>query len=154
LLAAVEETPQRLAAAVARRDRQLVRRASRVLAPIVESGLPAQPDDLGAAAGSRLRWLLALRDELAPRFTTIDLIVDLAEFAHYNRHPSLAAEAGARSYYDGLVFRAYAGGSAAPVGGGGSYGNLFRALGADIDAVGFSLSLDALLAAGREGADA
>jgi ATP phosphoribosyltransferase regulatory subunit len=149
LLAAVGETPRDLAAAVARRDRGVVRRAARVLLPIVETGVPAAPEDLGAAEGERLRWLQALRDELAARFPGIDLEIDLAEFAHCNRHPDLAAASGARSYYDGLVFRAYAGAGALPVGGGGRYGSLFRALGADIDAVGFSLSLDSMLEAGR-----
>jgi len=138
-----------MAAAVARRERGVVRQACPVLLPIVETGLPERPEDLGPAAAARLRWLLALRDELAGRFPTVRLSVDLAEFARFSRHPHLAAEAGARSYYDGLVFRAYAGAAAVPVGGGGSYGSLFRALGADIDAVGFSLNLDGLLEAGE-----
>jgi ATP phosphoribosyltransferase regulatory subunit HisZ len=154
LLAAVGETPAGLAAAVARRDRGVVRRAAPLLLPIVETGLPAQPEDLGAVEAERLRWLLELRDDLASRFPAIDLGIDLAEFAHYNRHPDLASGGGARSYYDGLVFQAHAGAGALPVGGGGRYGSLFRALGAPIDAVGFSLSLDSLLAAGRpEGAE-
>jgi ATP phosphoribosyltransferase regulatory subunit len=138
------------AAAVARRERSVVRQACPALLPIVETGLPERPEDLGPAAAARLRWLLALRDELAPRFPAVQLSVDLAEFARFSRHPDLAAEAGARSYYDGLVFRAYAGAAAVPVGGGGCYGSLFRALGADIDAVGFSLNLDGLLEAGEE----
>jgi len=137
------------AAAVARRERGVVRQACPVLLPIVETGLPERPEDLGPAAAARLRWLLALRDELGARFPAVRLSVDLAEFARFSRHPELAAEAGARSYYDGLVFRAYAGAAAVPVGGGGSYGSLFRALGADIDAVGFSLNLDGLLEAGE-----
>jgi ATP phosphoribosyltransferase regulatory subunit len=137
------------AAAVARRERSIVRQACPVLLPIVETGLPERPEDLGPAAAVRLRWLLALRDELAARFPAVQLSVDLAEFARFSRHPDLAAEAGARSYYDGLVFRAYAGAAAVPVGGGGCYGSLFRALGADIDAVGFSLNLDGLLEAGE-----
>ena len=137
------------AAAVARRERSVVRQACPALLSIVETGLPERPEDLGPAAAARLRWLLALRDELAARFPAVQLSVDLAEFARFSRHPDLAAEAGARSYYDGLVFRAYAGAAAVPVGGGGSYGSLFRALGADIDAVGFSLSLDGLLEAGE-----
>jgi ATP phosphoribosyltransferase regulatory subunit HisZ len=125
-----------------------VRQACPALLSIVETGLPERPEDLGPAAAARLRWLLALRDELAARFPAVQLSVDLAEFARFSRHPDLAAEAGARSYYDGLVFRAYAGAAAVPVGGGGCYGSLFRALGADIDAVGFSLNLDGLLEAG------
>lgn len=136
-----------LAAAVARRERSVVRRAGGVLLPIVETGLPARPEDLGPAAALRLRWLLALREELADRYPEVRLSVDLAEFARFSRHPDLAAEAGARSYYDGLVFQAYAGAAAVPVGGGGRYGSLFRALGADIDAVGFSLNLDGFLEA-------
>jgi ATP phosphoribosyltransferase regulatory subunit len=147
LSAAGGESPAGLAAAVARRERGVVRRACPVLLPVVETGLPARPQDLGAAAAARLRWLLALRDELAGRFPGVGLSVDLAEFARFSRHPELAAEAGARSYYDGLVFRAYAGAAAVPVGGGGRYGSLFRALGADIDAVGFSLNLDGMIEA-------
>jgi ATP phosphoribosyltransferase regulatory subunit len=149
LLAAVGETPAGLAAAVARRDRGVVRRAAPLLLAIVETGLPERPEDLGVEEAARLRWLLALRDELAACFPGIDLGIDLAEFAHCNRHPGLAGEGGVRSYYDGLVFRAYAGAGALPVGGGGRYGSLFRALGAAIDAVGFSLSLDSLIEAGR-----
>jgi ATP phosphoribosyltransferase regulatory subunit HisZ len=141
------------AAAVARRERGFVRQACPALLPIVETGLPERPEDLGPAAAARLRWLLALRDELAPRFPAVRLSVDLAEFARFSRHPDLAAEAGARSYYDGLVFRAYAGAAAVPVGGGGHYGSLFRALGADIDAVGFSLNLDGLLEVGETEGD-
>jgi len=149
LTAAGGTSPAALAAAVARRERSVVRRACAVLLPIVETGLPERPEDLGPAAAARLRWLLALREELALRFPAVQLSVDLAEFARYSRHPDLVAEAGARSYYDGLVFRAYAGAAAVPVGGGGRYGSLFRALGADIDAVGFSLNLDGMLEAGE-----
>ncbi|MBV8203265.1 MAG: ATP phosphoribosyltransferase regulatory subunit, partial [Acidobacteria bacterium] len=141
-------SPGALAAAVARRERSVVRRACGLLLPIVETGLPERPEDLGPAAAARLRWLLALRDELARRFPAVRLSVDLAEFARFSRAPELAAEAGARTYYDGLVFRAYAGAAAVPVGGGGRYGSLFRALGADLDAVGFTLNLDGLLEAG------
>jgi len=147
---ATTATAAATAAAVARRERSVVRQACPALLSIVETGLPERPEDLGPAAAARLRWLLALRDELAARFPAVQLSVDLAEFARFSRHPDLAAEAGARSYYDGLVFRAYAGAAAVPVGGGGCYGSLFRALGADIDAVGFSLSLDGLLEAGEE----
>jgi ATP phosphoribosyltransferase regulatory subunit HisZ len=140
-------SPAELAAAVARRERSVVRRAGGVLLPVVETGLPARPEDLGETSAARLRWLLALRDELAGRFPAVRLSVDLAEFASFTRHPDLAAEAGARSYYDGVVFRAYAGAAAVPAGAGGRYGSLFRALGADLDAVGFSLNLDGLLEA-------
>jgi ATP phosphoribosyltransferase regulatory subunit len=145
LLGAAE--PAEIAAAVARRERGLVRRACPLLLPVVESGLPAAAADLGPVGEAQVDRLLALRDEMAARFPAVHVTVDLAEFARFNRHPALAAAAEARSYYDGLVFHAYAGAAAVPVGGGGRYGSLFRALGADIDAAGFSLNLDGLLAA-------
>lgn len=138
----------RLAAAVARRERGEVRRASRTLLRIVENGLPDRPEDLGPEACARLAGLLALKDELAARFPGVLLTVDLAEFAHYNLDPDLLLEEGERPYYDGLLFRAYAGPAAVPVGGGGRYDRLFRALGAEVPAVGFSISLERLLEAG------
>jgi histidyl-tRNA synthetase len=48
-----------------------------------------------------------------------------------------------------VVFRAFAGASALPVGGGGRYDSLFRRLGAEAPAVGFSLSVERLLEAGQ-----
>lgn len=132
-----------LAAAVARRERSEVRSRCPGLLPVVESGLPANPEDLGESAAVRLRGLLALRDELAPAVPQVQLSVDLAEFA--------AAGQGDRSYYDGLVFRAYAGPSALPVGGGGRYDRMYRALGAGVPAVGFSVSVDRLVEAGLTG---
>ncbi|HEX3128601.1 MAG TPA: ATP phosphoribosyltransferase regulatory subunit [Thermoanaerobaculia bacterium] len=133
--------PGTLASAVARRERSEVRRRCPELLPVVETGLPAHPEDLGEPAAARLRGLLALRDELAPAVPQVRFSVDLAEFA--------AAGQGDRSYYDGLVFRAYAGPSALPVGGGGRYDRMFRALGAEVPAVGFSVSVDRLVEAGR-----
>jgi len=47
------------------------------------------------------------------------------------------------TYYDGLVFRK----AAQPVASGGRYDRLFRALGAEMPAVGFALGLDSWLAA-------
>jgi ATP phosphoribosyltransferase regulatory subunit len=148
LLAAGAEDPARLAAAVARRERGEVRRACGTLLRIVENGLPARPEDLGDEAAGRLRGLLALRDEMAERFPGVLLTVDLAEFAPQGLDPRLSAGGGERPYYDGLVFHAFAGAAAVPVGGGGRYDRLFRALGAEVPAVGFSLSLERLLEAG------
>jgi ATP phosphoribosyltransferase regulatory subunit len=131
-----------LAAAVGRRERGPVRRlgaAGRALLAILETGLPERPEELGEEASGRLRVLLALRDELAAAFPAVRLGIDLAEFASPGE--------GARAYYDGVVFRAFAGASALPVGGGGRYDGLFRSLGADVPAVGFSISLDRLLEA-------
>jgi len=134
-----------LAAAVARRERGAVRRACPKLLAIVESGLPERPEDLGAVAAGRLAGLLALRDELAALFPAAHLSVDLAEFARHSLDPRLSVDAGERSYYDGIVFRAFAGPSALPVGGGGRYDSLFRRLGAEVPAVGFSVNLERLI---------
>lgn len=129
-----------LAAAVARRERGEVRRACSRLLAVVETGLPERAEDLGEDAAGRLRGLLALRDELASRFPAVHLYVDLAEFAAHGQ--------GERSYYDGLVFRAFAGASAVPVGGGGRYDRMFKVLKADVPAVGFSVSVDRLAQVG------
>lgn len=151
LLAADVADPALLAAAVARRERGEVRRACPTLLGVVENGVPDRPEDLGPEAAARLRGLLALRDELAAAFPQALLTIDLAEFARNSLDPRLTVSEGERPYYDGLVFHAYAGPAALPVGGGGRYDRLFKALGAEIPAVGFSLSLERLLeaAAGR-----
>lgn len=149
LLEAATDDPVALAAAVARRERGPVRSACPKLLAVVESGLPERPEDLGPAAAAEVRGLLALRDELAAAFPAVRLVVDLAEFARHGRDPRLAAGAGERSYYDGVVFRAFAGAAALPVGGGGRYDSLFGRLGAEAHAVGFSLSLERLLDGGR-----
>jgi ATP phosphoribosyltransferase regulatory subunit len=154
LLSAGAADPARLAAAVARRERGLVRREAPGLLAVVEQGVPERPDDLGPAAADRLRRLSALVAELADRFPGIELAIDLAEFARQTRDPLLGglAAGGERPYYDGLVFRAYAGAAALPVGGGGRYDRLFARLGAEVPAVGFSFGLDRLLEArGPEG---
>ena len=134
------DDPEALFAAVARRERGPVRRSCARLLAVVETGLPERPEDLGEAAAERLRGLLELQGELASLFPAVHLAVDLAEFAGHGQ--------GDRSYYDGLVFRAFAGPSAVPVGGGGRYDRMFGALGAAVPAVGFSVSVDRLLQAG------
>lgn len=146
--------PAALASALARRDRSEVRRRCPqlfpILLPIVETGLPQRPEDLGETEGRRLRGLLELRGELAGVFPRVDLFVDLAEFARHGNDPRVSGGVegqGDRSYYDGLVFRAFAGPSALPVGGGGRYDRMFRALGAEVAAAGFSISVDRLLEA-------
>jgi ATP phosphoribosyltransferase regulatory subunit len=149
LLAADTTDPVRLAEAVARRGRGEVRRACRVLLSVVENGLPDRPEDLGPEAADRLRGLAALRDELAANFPGVLLTIDLAEFARNGLDPRLTVTEGERPYYDGLVFHSYAGPAALPVGGGGRYDRLFRALGAEVPAVGFSLSLERLLEAAQ-----
>lgn len=147
LLEADTDDPLALAAAVARRERGPVRRACPSLLAVVESGLPGEPEDLGPVSAAHLRRLLDLRDELAAAFPQVRLAIDLAEFARHGRDPHLTPDVGERSYYDGVVFRAFAGASALPVGGGGRYDSLFRRLGAEVPAVGFSLSLERLMEA-------
>jgi ATP phosphoribosyltransferase regulatory subunit len=136
-----------LSAAVARRERSEVRRACPRLLSVVETGLPDRPEDLGPEAAGRLRGLLALRDELAAAFPEAQLTIDLAEFACNSLDPRMSAGVpeGERPYYDGVVFHAYAGPAALPVGGGGRYDRLFRSLGAEVPAVGFAISLERLL---------
>jgi ATP phosphoribosyltransferase regulatory subunit len=148
LLEAEAADPVRLAASVARRERGEVRRACHGLLSVVENGLPDRPEELGPEAAGRLQGLIALRDELAAAFPGVLLTIDLAEFARNSLDPRLAPPEGTegeRPYYDGLVFHAYGGPAALPVGGGGRYDRLFRALGAEVPAVGFSLSLERLL---------
>jgi ATP phosphoribosyltransferase regulatory subunit len=143
----------RLAAAVARRERGVVRQASQTLFEVVDHGLPRDPAALGPIAAARLADLLALQGDLAAEFPAVRLTVDLAEFAHQALHPELLEAVGERAYYDGIVFHAHAGPGGLAVGGGGRYDRLFRSLGAAVPAVGFSLGLDRLLAPGmREAA--
>lgn len=150
LLDADTDDPVALAATVARRERGPVRRACPKLLSVVEDGLPADPEDLGPDAAPRLSSLLTLRDEIAAAFPGVRLVIDLAEFALHGRDPRLPGGLGERSYYDGVVFRAFAGAGALPVGGGGRYDSLFRRLGAEAPAVGFSLSLERLMDAAQE----
>lgn len=147
--------PLELAEAVRRRERAVVREVPRVgeiLLTIVEHGVPARPEDLGPEAAPRLERLLALRDEIAIECPEVRLTIDLAELACHPLNPDLdqgsrgpSSDGLDRGYYDGLVFRGYAGAGALPVGAGGRYDQLFRRLGARVPAVGFSLGLDRLL---------
>ena len=56
------------------------------------------------------------------------------------------------AYYTGMLFRAYARGSADAIGSGGRYDDLLARFGAPMPAVGFGLDLDALAAAVRAAA--
>ncbi len=143
-----------LAAAVMRRERSAARRGGDALLQVVEHGVPDDPGELGGEAAARLERLTALCRDLGEAFPQVDLRIDLAEFADQTLAGELEAGAGPRTYYDGLVFRAFAGAAAEPVGGGGRYDAMFRRLGADVTAAGFSLSLDRLIGhdGGREGA--
>ncbi|MEM8930174.1 MAG: ATP phosphoribosyltransferase regulatory subunit, partial [Acidobacteriota bacterium] len=131
--------------AIGRRERRHARAAHPALLDIVERGFPERPADLGDAVAARLVRLRALRDRLAGQFPDIDLRIDLAEFADQVLAPDLLDRIGARAYYDGLVFRAFAGRAGESIGRGGRYDRLFRDLGAEVTAVGFTFSLDRLL---------
>lgn len=144
LLAGRGDGVESLMAAVGRRERSRVRAAGPVLLEVVERGVPGRPDELGPGAGERLAALQGLAVELAREFPAVRLSLDLAEFAHFTLDPRLAGQNDPGSYYDGLVFRSYVGGRALPVGAGGRYDSLFRRLGAEVPAVGFSLGLDRL----------
>lgn len=135
-----------LARAVVHRQRGPVRAAGRVLTEVLERGVPDDPRALGARAAERLDRLVELAGELDAEHPEVDLSVDLAEFAQHVLDPDLAPAAAERSYYDGLVFRAYVGGTALPAGSGGRYDSLFSHLGARVPAVGFSLGLERLMA--------
>lgn len=136
-----------LVRAVSRRDRLRARQASPVLLRVVEEGVPAAAEDLGEEEGAKLDRILALRDEVQQGFDpeSVTLVVDLAEFAEDTLDPELAVAMGAPPYYDGIVFSAYVDGVALSVGRGGRYDRLFRRLGADLPAIGFSISPDRLL---------
>ncbi|MCP3960259.1 MAG: hypothetical protein GY719_20645 [bacterium] len=143
--------PAALAAAVMRRERRAVRGGGDALLQVVEHGVPDDPGELGEEAAARLARLEALCRELDEAFPQVDLRLDLAEFADQTLAGELHHATGPRSYYDGLMFRAFAGAAAEPVGGGGRYDTLFRQLGADVTAAGFSLSLDRLIARDGDG---
>lgn len=141
--------PAALAAALERRERRAARVAGGVLPEVVEHGVPADPERLGVPAAARLAALESLRARLAESRPTIELTIDLAEFARNTLDPELPAGADP-DYYDGLVFRAYAGRAARAVGSGGRYDRLFHRLGVDTAAAGFTLGLDRLTVLAEE----
>jgi ATP phosphoribosyltransferase regulatory subunit len=147
LLEHAAEAQGELLRGIARRDRRLARAASPTLLRVVEEGVPERPLDLGEGQAERLEALHALCRRMQERFDEgeVSLSIDLAEFAEDTLDASLSAAAGTAPYYDGFVFRAYADGSSLSVGRGGRYDRLFRRLGADLSAVGFSISPDRLL---------
>ncbi len=142
-----------LTAAVVRRERSATRPGGETLREVVLRGTPSDPAALGEEAGARLERLTSLTRELGPAFPEIELKIDLAEFADQVLATKLRRKLHTRPYYDGLVFRAFASGSAEPVGGGGRYDRLFRRLDVETTAAGFSLSLDRLSEAGENGGE-
>ncbi|HEX6203249.1 MAG TPA: ATP phosphoribosyltransferase regulatory subunit, partial [Thermoanaerobaculia bacterium] len=163
--AAAGADPAALAAALSRRERAAFSAAAaagagwaRTLRGVLEEGVPAQAEELGEAAAARFAEVEELVAEMAAERPEMAIGLDLAELADQVLDPALeaaiagapaAAAAGERGYYDGLVFRAYAGAVALPAGAGGRYDRLFRRLGAEVPAVGFSLGLDRLGNGGR-----
>jgi ATP phosphoribosyltransferase regulatory subunit len=134
-----------LAAAVERRDRSMVRAVPALLG-VVETGLPSDLGSLGDdRLAARLEHLESWCRDLEKGHPGLMVRLDLAEFAGQTIDPELAGTGGARSYYDGLVFRAFAGRGFLPVGSGGRYDSLYQRLGAATTAVGFSIGLDRLV---------
>ena len=143
LSAAGDAAAGELALRIASRDRQAARRAG--LADVVERGYPEDLSVLGDAAAA-VTELLLLRDRLSAEYGDlgIEVEVDLAEFAAAALDPRIGVSAGPRGYYDGLMFAAYAPGTALALGVGGRYDRVFRSLSGDCSAVGFSFGLDLL----------
>ena len=144
LLSAAGDGAGELALRIASRDRLAARRAG--LADIVERGYPEDLTVLGDAAAA-VTDLLHLRDRLSAEYRDlgIEVEVDLAEFAAAALDPRVGASSGPRGYYDGLMFAAYAPGTALALGVGGRYDKVFRSLSGDCSAVGFSFGLDLLV---------
>lgn len=136
-----------LANAVVRRERRTVRELPDPSLEILEAGVPGDPDCLGPRAAARLPRIQELCRELGERYPEMEICVDLAEFADQPLAPELRRALGPRAYYDGLVFRAFCGAAAEPLGGGGRYDGLFAELGASVTAGGFSLGVDRLAGA-------
>ncbi len=151
-----DQNPSVLAAAIVRRERHVARKLGPAMLQVVERGRPEDPGALGEKAAARLERLddlcqeldavcLNLKEEATGPFPEITFSVDLAEFADQTLEDKLREGAGARAYYDGLVFRAFAGTEAEPVGGGGRYDRLFHSLDAEVTAAGFCVSVDRLV---------
>lgn len=165
LVAAVgRERAAELARAVARRERGASRlagagaaesAAGEAIAEIIDLGAPRSTALLGERGARALGGLESLRQELALVEPAVQVTIDLAEFADFANlpvasGPSDSAGRDFRPYYEGLVLRGYLPGRALPVASGGRYDALFRKLGAEVAAVGFSLRLDALAELGTE----
>ncbi len=137
-------------AAIDRRERRILQGLDgppgKAVREVLEDGLPQDLEALGSEMAESIRAVANLREDLQHRFPEFQLNIDLAEFAGVSRPDDGFRSTSARSYYDGLLFRAYCAGGAQPVGGGGRYDSLFRSLGAKVAAVGFSLSMERVLA--------
>lgn len=144
-------SPAQVIAAVMRRERSVAGDGQVALRQTLVEGLPRDLSVFDAPLAARLERLQASIRGLNQDFPDVEVRVDLAEFADQPVADVLDRGVGKRSYYDGIIFRAFAGRAAEPVGGGGRYDRLFRNLGAEVNACGFSLSLDLL--SGRPGTE-
>ncbi|MCB1034270.1 MAG: ATP phosphoribosyltransferase regulatory subunit [Acidobacteria bacterium] len=145
-----EEKAAELLAAIDRRERPAVAALgglpARALRSVLEEGVPEDLTDLGEGMAANIEALDALREDMLHRFPDFEITLDLAEFASLSRPLAARGPTRERSYYDGFLFRAYSAGGAQPLGSGGRYDSLFRRLGAEVAAVGFSLSMERVLA--------
>lgn len=144
-----EVEPAVIIEAVMRRERWVARHGDAALREILVDGLPRDLSVFDGPLGARLERLQAHCAILNEDFPEIEVRVDLAEFVDQPAARELDRGVGKRSYYDGIIFRAFAGKAAESVGSGGRYDRLFRKLGADVSACGFSLSLDLLSGRGQ-----
>ena len=142
-----EHDPAMVVRSVRARDRERTRNVSGPLLEIVESGRPKDLSALGDRSRREVERVIGLAEGLESSYSErgVRVTVDLAEFADCVLDDELARRGLGRSYYDGVVFRAFLRGNAQPAGGGGRYDRLFRREGADLGAVGFFLGLDRLL---------
>ncbi len=144
-----EVEPAVIIEAVMRRERWVTRLGDDAFRQILVEGFPEDLDVFDDALAARLERLQAFVVALNAEFPDIEVRVDLAEFVDQPATRELDRGVGKRSYYDGIIFRAFAGKAAESVGSGGRYDRLFSKLGADVSACGFSLSLDLLSGRGE-----
>ncbi|MCH9648623.1 MAG: ATP phosphoribosyltransferase regulatory subunit [Deltaproteobacteria bacterium] len=140
-----EHSPRSVVEAVQRRERAVARKCGPELLEVVEHGCPSDPSALGETAARKLVSLEALKKECERDFPSVTLEIDLAEFAQEVLDPALQMQPRARTYYDGLMFRAFEATKSVSVGGGGRYDRLFHRLNANVHAAGFGISLDLLV---------
>lgn len=128
--------------ALVRRERRQLKELAPELLPIVDQGIPRDKAVLGPKTAERLTSLELFVRELCVCFPKVSWRMDLAEFADCS--PRLGNQRGRelRSYYDGVVFRAYVPERSAPVANGGRYDRLFDAMGTPVAAAGFALRSD------------
>lgn len=112
--------------------------------PLLSGGGEAEALLLRLASGSVTLGDLAgfgATAEAASRLDQVSRALGAEGFAVLVNLDEVESETG---YYDGLVFRVFADGERAPVARGGRYDAFYRHFGADVPAIGFTISVDYL----------